>query len=286
MIPDIANEPEVKEIIRRALQEDIGAGDVTSLALVEPTTQARATMYPRQSCVLAGLTVAEAVFKTVAEDLEVERHANDGQRIGENQHVLYVRGCARAILAAERVALNFIQRLSGIATLTAEFVQRARGVAILDTRKTTPTLRILEKYAVLQGGGVNHRFGLFDRILIKDNHRTLWRKQGGGSLAEAVRTARRRYPSLSVEIEIESLEELTDALEGSPDWVLLDNMPMDLIKRCVDMCRGRCRVEVSGGVTLATVRTIAETGVDAISVGALTHSAAAVDFTLEWMASA
>lgn len=273
----------MREIIQRALREDIGTGDVTSLALIEATRQAHAVMYPRTECVLAGVGVAAAVFKALDEELQVECLSEDGQRVVPNHHVLEVRGRVRTILAAERTALNFIQRLSGIATLTAEYVRRASGVTVLDTRKTTPTLRILEKYAVVCGGGGNHRIGLYDRILIKDNHRALWRKQGGGTLADAVRKARRHYPNLIIEVEVESVDQLNDALQGSPDWVLLDNMPLELIKQCVEICRGKCRVEASGGVSLDTVGEIAGTGVDAISVGALTHSAPAVDFTLEWM---
>lgn len=273
----------MQRIIRRALQEDIGRGDVTSLAIVRAETQGRAVLYPRQTCVLAGVTVAARVFQEVDPHLAVEVLAADGTVIRSERPVLRVKGRARSILAAERVALNFIQRMSGIATLTSEYVKRARGVAVLDTRKTTPGLRVLEKYAVVCGGGANHRFGLYDRILIKDNHRTLWAEQGGGTLADAVRAARRKYPRLCIEVEVESLAELEDVLDAKPDWVLLDNMSPRAIKECVAHCRDRCKIEVSGGVNLRTIATIAKTGVDAISVGALTHSAPAVDFTLEWV---
>jgi nicotinate-nucleotide pyrophosphorylase (carboxylating) len=283
MKQDIADKVETREIVRRALREDIGRGDVTSLAVVAPSTKGRALLYPRQPCVLAGVTVAAQVFRQADRRLNVRVLARDGMKVRREQPVLEIAGCARSILAAERVALNFVQRMSGIATLTAEYVKRARGATVLDTRKTTPTLRRLEKYAVTCGGGANHRFGLFDRVLIKDNHRALWAQQGGGTLADAVRAARRKYPDLCVEVEVETREQLEDVLRAKPDWVLLDNMPLNQIKECVAYCRGRCKVEVSGGVNLHTIAAIAATGVDAISVGALTHSAPAVDFTLEWI---
>ena len=189
------------------------------------------------------------------------------------------------MLRAERVGLNLVQRLSGIATLTARYVEAVAGTnaRVVDTRKTTPGLRALEKQAVRCGGGANHRFGLFDRVLIKDNHRAFW---GGGErrpLADAVRAARAKYPRLLVEIEVESEADLRDALAARPDWVLLDNMPPALLRRCARLCRGVCHTEASGGITLDTVARVAATGVDAISVGALTHSAPAVDLSMEFM---
>jgi len=199
-----------------------------------------------------------------------------------------LEGRARSILAAERVALNFLQRLSGIATLTRRFVEKAGpfGVQVLDTRKTAPTLRVLEKYAVLCGGGSNHRFGLFDRILIKDNHRAAWSRHGAGGLGGAVKEARARFPRHIIEIEVENEDELEQVLPAKPDWIMLDNMPPARLERCVALARGRCKIEASGGVTLDTIEAVARTGVDAVSIGALTHSAPAADFSLEFQPGA
>lgn len=271
------------EILKRALAEDIGSGDVTSLALVRDDTRGRAVMLPRQPCLLAGVGVAARAFKLVDEVVEARTLLEDGALAEPNRAVLEVIGPARPILAAERVALNFVQRMSGIATLTREYVRCAGRAIVLDTRKTTPGLRVLEKYAVECGGGHNHRMGLYDRILIKDNHRALWRRQGGGSLAAAIEEARRKYPELLIEVEVESEEDLREVLKASPDWVLLDNLSPEQMARCVEICRGRCKVEASGGVTLEQMPKIVAAGVDAVSVGALTHSAPAIDFTLEWM---
>jgi nicotinate-nucleotide pyrophosphorylase (carboxylating) len=224
------------------------------------------------------------VFNICDSKLFVHFLAKDGARVSAGDPILRVKGRARSILAAERVALNFLQRMTGIATLTSQFVQKAKpyGVQVLDTRKTTPLLRILEKYAVLCGGGSNHRMGLYDRILIKDNHRAFWKWKRKGSLADAVIAARRRNPGLQVEIEVESENDLKTVLKASPNWVLLDNMPIGRIRRCVQICKGQCKIEASGGVSLKTIERIAQTGVDAVSVGALTHSAPAADLSLEF----
>jgi nicotinate-nucleotide pyrophosphorylase (carboxylating) len=203
--------------------------------------------------------------------------------VGKGDEVITAEGPARAILTAERTALNFLQRMTGIATLASAFVARAdpHGVIVLDTRKTTPTLRVLEKYAVLCGGGKNHRMGLYDRILIKDNHRCLWRNAGRGDLAEAVKEARKRNPDVEIEIEVESEAELEDVVEAAPDWILLDNMTPGELARCVELCRGRSRLEASGNITLDTMEAVARTGIDAVSLGCLTHSAPAADLSLE-----
>lgn len=215
--------------------------------------------------------------------LRVQFLCRDGERARAGQRLLALDGRAAAILAGERVALNFLQRMSGIATLTARFVARVGpgGPSILDTRKTAPGLRILDKYAVACGGGVNHRMGLYDQILIKDNHRALWSAARRGSLAQAVAEARRRYPGRVVEVEVESLDELRDVIREGPDWILLDNMPCAQIRRCVREAAGRCRLEASGGITLRNIRRVAATGVDAISLGCLTHSVSATDISLE-----
>ena len=232
---------------------------------------------------MSGGGVAAAVFQAIDPCLEIETVLADGQNAKTNDVILRIQGPAAAILVAERTALNFMQRLSGISTLTYEFTRRSApyGTQILDTRKTTPAYRQLEKYAVQCGGGSNHRMGLFDRVLIKDNHRRLWGEQGRGGLDAAVDAARAKHPDVLVEIEVETVEELTQVLLTDPDWVLLDNMPPETMKQCVEMCRGRCKTEASGGITLETVEAAAATGVDAISLGCLTHSAPSVDLSLE-----
>jgi len=280
--PNISKNKAVKDLIRRALAEDIGTGDVTTLALVPRTAKARAVILARDCYVVSGTHVACAVFKAVEPRLKCRVLVEDGESAERDEVVMTIEGPAQGILTAERTALNFLQRMSGIATLTNRFVSKAGPrVTILDTRKTTPTLRVLEKYAVLCGGGRNHRFGLYDRCLIKDNHRQLWRKGGAARLDEAIRAARRRFPDREVEVEIESEAELRSARKAGPEWVLLDNMSPARMKRCVRICDGRTLVEASGGITLKNVARVAATGVDAISLGCLTHSAAAADLSLE-----
>jgi len=281
-LPDISRSKAVRDLIRRALAEDVGTGDVTTLALVPRTTKARAIILARDHYVVSGTGVACAVFKAMDSRLRCRVMVEDGECAERDEVVMTVEGPVRGILTAERTALNFLQRMSGIATLTRRFVERAGpSVAILDTRKTTPTLRVLEKYAVLCGGGQNHRFGLYDRCLIKDNHRRLWRKGGAARLDQAVREARRRFPDREVEVEVENEAELRSALKAGPEWVLLDNMTPAQMKRCVRICDGRVLIEASGGITLKNVAQVAATGVDAISLGCLTHSAPAADLSLE-----
>jgi len=196
-----------------------------------------------------------------------------------------IRGSARSILTAERTALNFIQRMCGVATITAQFVKAADNpeVDILCTRKTTPLLRPFEKYAVRCGGGVNHRYGLFDAVLIKDNHLASWERTHGIGVGEAVAAARARYPELKIEVEVDTIEQLKEAIETRPDWVLLDNMPPPVLRECVALCKGICRTEASGGINLNTINAIAHTGVDALSVGALTHSVPSIDLALDFV---
>lgn len=281
---DISQRRDVRDLVRRSLREDIGTGDVTSLAMLEPGDTARAVIVSRGEYVMAGGAIAKLVFAVCDPKLSVRVLVKDGARVSAGDPILRVKGNARSILAAERVALNFLQRMTGIATLTRQFVQKAKpyGVQVLDTRKTTPLLRALEKYAVRCGGGENHRMGLYDRVLIKDNHRAFWKRSGKGSLAEAVLVARRRNPCLQVEVEVESENDLKTVLKAAPDWVLLDNMPVGRIGRCVQICGGKTKIEVSGGVSLKTIARIAQTGVDAVSIGGLTHSAAAADLSLEF----
>lgn len=281
-LPDIYHDDEVVSLVGRALMEDFGRdGDVTSLALVPEGAEGSAQIISRSDCVVSGTMAAMRVFHEVDRALDVSILSPDSCEAGPGSVIMEIRGNSRSILAAERTALNFMQRMTGIATRTARFVSLIShtGCMILDTRKTTPSLRKLEKYAVLCGGGSNHRFGLYDRVLIKDNHRKLW---GKGSLGDAVKAARTAYPSLQVEIEVESVEELIDAMRGSPDWVLLDNMDCETMKRCVDIAKGSCMLEASGGIDMDTVVMVADTGVDAISLGCLTHSVKSADLSLEF----
>ena len=269
----------VDDVIARALAEDLGGGDVTTLATVPAETRAEARIVARAAAVVAGLPVAARVFAHVDRRVEVALVARDGERVRPGQSVATLAGPARAILSGERVALNFLQHLSGIATRTARFVERVAGTGarILDTRKTIPGLRLLAKYAVRCGGGQNHRFGLYDGILIKDNHIA-----AAGSLAAAVARARALAPHLArVEVEVETLDQVREALAAGADLLLLDNMPLDEMRQAVALCRGRAQTEASGGITEETVRAVAETGVDFISIGALTHSVSALDFSLD-----
>lgn len=285
-LPDILSFPDVKKRIREALAEDLGPEqlDATTFSLVSPHESAKAHLAAREEGLLSGGPVAAEVFRQVDPSLKVVQKKNDGTKIYPGDIVLTVSGPARAVLIAERTALNFIQRMSGIATLTRRYVEEANNpaVQILDTRKTTPTLRTFEKYAVLCGGGTNHRYGLFDRVLIKDNHLAHW-TGGGGNLAGAVLVARKKYPDLPVEVEVDTLEQLKEILPARPDWVLLDNMPPLKLRECVKLCAGICKTEASGGVNFKTIREIAKTGVNAVSIGALTHSAPSADLALDFV---
>jgi nicotinate-nucleotide pyrophosphorylase (carboxylating) len=265
------------ELIDRALAEDVGEGDVTTDVVVEPGVRARARIEQKAEGVLAGLRVAEKVFERVDPDVRWHAHADEGEW-REPGLLAELAGSAASILAAERVALNFLGRLSGIATLTARFVQAVEGtgVRILDTRKTTPGLRALEKDAVRAGGGVSHRDGLYDAILVKENHATL---AGGVPVAArlAVEGAR---PGVPVEVECATLDDVAGALDAGVPRLLLDNMSLAELSAAVALSSGRAELEASGGITLETVRAVAETGIDFISVGALTHSAPALDVSL------
>ena len=268
-------------LIAQALEEDLGPDcfDATTMALASETC-GTAQLRTREPCRVAGVELAREVFHYVNEQLAVEIVLPDGSAAQPGDTLLTISGKVTSILTAERTALNFLQRLCGVATLTRRFVEAANrpDVALLDTRKTTPGWRALEKAAVLCGGGVNHRVGLYDAIMIKDNHIALW---GGGSMAEAVKIARVRFPELKIEVEVDTLEQLKVVLPAEPDWVLLDNMTPETLKEAVKLCEGRCQTEASGGITLETIGAIAATGVDAVSVGALTHSAPSIDLGLD-----
>ena len=275
--------PSARETIRRALAEDVGDGDITSEAFVPDDHRAHAQIIAKEDLILAGTETAAEVFRLVDPAITVALHKSDGARLASGDVVLSAGGPTRSLLAAERTALNFLQQLSGIATLTREFVDAVSGTkaVILDTRKTTPGLREFERTAVVAGGGVNHRFGLFDRILAKDNHLAVTGDAAG--LQAAIDRARAKKPDVAVEIEADTLDQvrMLCGLHGI-NIILLDNMTNDQLREAVGI-RGAKKIllEASGGVNLQTVRAIAETGVDCISVGALTHSARAVDLSME-----
>lgn len=276
----------LRTFARQGLEEDLGAGDVTTDLLVPADAIVTGRMEARTAGVICGLALARAVFHELAPSLDVELRAADGDAVEAGATVLTVRGAARAILSGERVALNYVGRLSGIASLTRAYVDAVAGTGarIVDTRKTTPGLRVLEKYAVRCGGGHNHRFGLSDGFMLKDNHRAALRA-AGLELAEAVRSARDRLGhNVAITIEVDDVEQVADALEAGADAILLDNMTPEQLALAVRQVDGEALTEASGGVTLASVRAAAESGVDLISVGALTHSAPALDVALdlEW----
>jgi nicotinate-nucleotide pyrophosphorylase (carboxylating) len=266
-----------RELVRRALAEDFGWGDVTTEAIIAGDQKARGLIVAKGTCVMAGVEIAAEAFRQLDPAAQITIRCPDGQRCERGTEVAEIRGQATALLTAERTALNFLQRLCGIATLTRQFVDLADGrITILDTRKTTPILRALEKYAVRAGGGVNHRSGLDDGILIKDNHIRLV-----GSVGDAVTTMRKANREMPTEVEAQSLAQVDEALEAGAEIVLLDNLSTDEIIEAVKRCRGRAKTEISGGVTLQRMRELAATGADFVSIGALTHSAPAVDLSFE-----
>ena len=291
---DVMFSPRAKAAVRLALDEDLADAcrvasapwlDATSAALVDHNAVATGEIYSKGTgCVVAGATVARAVLKAVDPKIKVKILRPDGSAVKPREPILTFRGRARSILAAERTALNFMQRMCATATLTRRFVDATKryGTLVLDTRKTTPGLRVFEKYAVLCGGGSNHRMGMYDRVLVKDNHRRLWRGGDPDALDQAVVAARRAFPKLAVEVEVESLRECESALKAKPEWIMLDNMSCADMRKCVRMCRGKSKTEASGGITLDRAREVAATGVTAISLGCLTHSAGSIDLSLEW----
>jgi nicotinate-nucleotide pyrophosphorylase (carboxylating) len=271
----------IREAAARALGEDRGPADITTLACVKFEIQASARIFAKEAGVLSGMPVAEQVFREQDAGLELIARAEDGESLKPGETVLEIRGSAASILTAERCALNFLQQLSGVATQTRRFVDAVAGTKtkILDTRKTIPGLRALQKYAVRCGGGVNHRFGLYDRFLIKDNHLALMGKSN--RLAEAIRAARALDHEAILEVEVDHLEQIPELLALGVDALLLDNMSLDEMRACVALIAGRVPTEASGNMTLARVSDAAATGVDFISVGALTHTIRALDFSLE-----
>lgn len=269
----------VREAVARALAEDVGAGDVTAAAVVEEESQCRAAVIVKEEGVIAGLEVARFTFQMLDSEVSFEQEVPEGARVTSGEVAARVLGRTRPIVTGERTALNFLQRMSGIATLTARYVAAVEGTdaRIIDTRKTAPGLRALDKYAVRAGGGRNHRMGLFDGVLIKDNHL----RAAGGAGAAVERARAWAHHLVKVEVEAKTLSEVEEALKAGADVILLDNMDVGQVAEAVELAGGRCELEVSGRVTLDNVRALAECGVDFISVGALTHSAPALDVSLE-----
>jgi nicotinate-nucleotide pyrophosphorylase (carboxylating) len=266
-----------REMVRRALAEDLGWGDVTTEATVHPDQRAKGTIVAKCTCVIAGLDVAAETFRQLDPAVSFTALRRDGDRCTHGNIVAEVRGLAASMLTAERTALNFMQRMSGIATLTRRFVDAAAGkITILDTRKTTPTLRVLEKYAVRSGGGTNHRSGLDDGILIKDNHIRL-----AGGVEEALRRMKAAGQEMPIEIEAQSLDQVDAAIRGGAAVILLDNLTTEQIHEAVRRIGGRAQTEISGGITLDRIPELAQTGATYVSVGALTHSAPAADLSFE-----
>ena len=271
----------IDPLIELALTEDIGIGDITTESTVSSSQQALGTIIAQTGGVIAGLPIAQRVFEKIDPSLSFQGLVADGAHVGEISTIATVKGSAKSILTGERTALNFLQRLSGTATLTAQFVAATAqcDVKIIDTRKTTAGWRAIQKYAVRAGGGHNHRFGLYDGVLIKDNHII-----AAGSIAQAIEKVKSTVPhTMKIEIEVETLDQVEEALHAGADILLLDNMPVNLMKQAVKKIAGRAVVEASGGITLDQVEAVAATGVDLISVGALTHSAMPLDISLDLM---
>lgn len=277
---------EIRRAVRAALTEDVGGGDVTTLATVPAAARSVAFMNAREPLTVAGLAFAGSAFRVLSPQIQIKYIARDGQRVPAGAPLMQISGASRALLSAERVALNFVQRLSGVATSTARYVAAVRGTRakILDTRKTTPGWRRFEKYAVACGGGKNHRLGLFDLVLIKDNHLVALQNEKPNAIAAAVARVRKKFPRLKVEVEADTLGQAAQAAAAGADIILLDNLAPMHLRAAVKTIAGRALTEASGGVNLDTVRSIAQTGVDFISVGAITHSARAVDIGLDFVA--
>ena len=275
----------MQEICRRAIAEDVGSGDATTLAILPPELEITAHFVTRQDCVCAGFPVLQVLFQEFPGAVELEPHVQEGQFCPAGSILGSVRGCARTILTAERTALNFLQRLCGIATLTQRYVQALGDsqTKILDTRKTTPGLRLLEKYAVWAGGGQNHRIGLYDRIMIKDNHRELAKLCGPDAIPRAVQACRKQYPRLEIEVEADTLEDVRAAAAAGVEYILLDNMSDAEMAEAIRIIAGRAKTEASGGITLERLPALRHLGLDFISVGALTHSATAIDIGLDFI---
>jgi nicotinate-nucleotide pyrophosphorylase (carboxylating) len=270
---------QINKIIEQALVEDIGTGDITTESVIPYDLKAKGIIKTKEEGIIAGLNIANLVFKKLNPEITFQAKIKDGIKVYPKEILAEINGSAQAILKGERIALNFLQRLSGIATNTYKFCQEVKDfpVHITDTRKTTPGLRILEKYAVRIGGGYNHRFGLYDAVLIKDNHLVMT-----GGVKSAVNSVRKKIPhTMKIEVEVENLSQLQEALEMKVDIVMLDNMNLQVMKEAIKIAKNKVLIEVSGGITLEKVKQIAELGVDLISIGALTHSIKSLDISME-----
>lgn len=268
-----------RDIVERALVEDIGSGDITTLNIFGNDHAGSGLIIAKEKGIIAGLPLIKMIFKTLGDDLKWDQFSNEGDQFRSGDVIAEIRGKMQPILTGERVALNFLQRLSAIATITRAYVEKTAkyDCLVLDTRKTTPGLRVLEKYAVRVGGGVNHRLGLYDAALVKDNH-----IRGAGSIKNAVTGLRKKLPmTVKIEVEVENINQVREALEAGADIIMLDNMPPGTMKEAVGLIDGKALVEASGNITLDNVESVAETGVDYISVGALTHSVRSLDISME-----
>ena len=274
---------QINSLIDMSLEEDIKTGDATSISVIPEDVITEARFVTREKCVCAGLEVAKTVFLKIDNTVKWTSLVKDGDILEPGAVLASAKGSARSLLTAERTALNFLQRLCGIATTTLRYVEAVgdSSTKVLDTRKTTPGWRSLEKYAVAAGGGTNHRVGLYDRVMVKDNHRALAGLEGEGGIARSVKRARETFPALEVEIEADSLNEVKEAAEAGADYILLDNMTNEQMKEAIIINKCRSKLEASGGITIERIPSIAKIGVDFISVGALTHSVKAIDISLE-----
>ncbi len=268
----------IDSIIKNALNEDVGSGDITTDTIFPPDAKCEAQIIAKEKGIIAGIPIAKRVFQKLDPEVSFSRNSNDGDRVTHGQEILRIKATVRAVLTGERLALNLLQRMSGIATATSLYVDAVKGsqTKILDTRKTAPGLRVLDKYAVLAGGAKNHRFGLYDLILIKDNHINF-----AGGISNAVEIVRSKYQNkFKIEVETSTLDEVKEALSAGADIIMLDNMNISMMKEAVKMINKKALTEASGGITLDTIANITETGVDYISVGAITHSSPALDISL------
>jgi len=279
----ILNPKQMQILCQQAIAEDVGSGDATTLAIVPASLKTTAHFINRQECICAGMPVVKTLFQELSSDLELTQLVKEGELCPPGTRMSTIEGNARAILTGERTALNFLQRICGIATITRRYVEALGDskTRILDTRKTTPGLRLLEKYAVWAGGGQNHRIGLYDRIMIKDNHREMARMLGPDSIRLAVKACRDKYPKLEIEVEADTMEDVRAAANAGVEYILLDNMNNEQMSEAIHIIAGRAKTEASGGITLERLPSLRNMGLDFISVGALTHSAPAVDIGLD-----
>ena len=274
------NQKEIEKLIKIGLEEDIGLGDITSRSILSPDDINVAEVLTRENIVLCGLNILKSVFLTLDPDIDFsDDRFNDGDNLKSNTKIISIKGKGIALLEGERVALNILQRLCGIATLTKEYVEKANPVKILDTRKTTPGLRLFEKYAVSCGGGKNHRFGLYDAVLIKDNH-----IKAAGGIIKAVEKIKKNYNnSIQIEVETTTLSEVSDAIIAKSDIIMLDNMPLEDIKKAVNLIDGRASIEVSGSISVDQLNALSKVNIDFVSIGALTHSPKASDISMNFL---